>query len=318
MFNTNVKLRGEVFWRTSNRLCYKSALSTRVGVVPFADFALFGPHGNRHLNNITYLKNYLDHSGSLRVCRTTLLLLGAVPSRSWTTTERWSGARQFCTRMLGCRFHRWRADAFRAVSSSFAGEPSGITQPSDPQEARRITTPPSRKVRSSLWLLRTRSGKISTGSSTTTSLVSSRRPRLSKTQQHNLPSTTASPELPWKGTRDRSRGSRMQPRKSKDPSGQFLLVKEENVAVSSTPRQVAPKYLQMRGTSTHARFVRLWAMVCRICSVPGSGTPPPLTTAPDTVVDHVDWRVVVVSFSDFFSTQREIKVARIERFIALS
>ena len=35
-------------------------------------------------------------------------------------------------------------------------------------------------------------------------------------------------------------------------------------------------------------------------------------------VDHVDWRLVVVSFPDSFSTLREIKVVRIDSFIALS
>ena len=116
-------------------------------LVPFAHCALFGPHGKWCTSSHTSVRfscpttlgsgrndpdrhpvssdGPLSRSTTLRAC-----CWERHSQRSWTTTERWSGATHLSTegRLQRC-----------------AGEPSGITQPTGPQ----ITTPPCRGARSS-------------------------------------------------------------------------------------------------------------------------------------------------------------------------
>ena len=97
-------------------------------------------------------------------------LSGSIDLRSccWTwhpleilgITEKWSGVSHSCPTTRGSSFTTWMWRSVPGRSNGCAGEPSGITQLSGPQAARRITTRPGRGRRCPRWPSRARCGAM--------------------------------------------------------------------------------------------------------------------------------------------------------------
>ena len=289
MFTSNVKLRGaEPSEGIEPTLEQVSAIHQVIpaDLVPFADFSLFGPLSKRLLAQTQLSpsgpscattpgngRNCLDHpplcfggplSGSavLRFCCWTWHLL-----RSWTTTEKWSGASHSCTTILhndACfvvyiadvpvrseQFERLRERAERDHAALGAAGSTSNYDPAEPWGTVYAMSVADKEWwneilhrHAVLYLARLKSAA-------TAAEDGNAQPAPERSGRTS----------PGAGTPERSRGSRKHPRQSQESSG------------SNTPAGCPRSTSECPGLQ--ACLCKALGHGMQSCSSSGTGTPPP-------------------------------------------